>query len=81
MCSFAGVHLDSAPTVMCWEALIEYTIWREPHSQLLETKPAQIKSETGKILKKVWKETSVSLDGRFGGMSDGKYQALTTIWE
>ena len=30
------------PTVMCWEALIEYTIWREPASHqfgLLETQP------------------------------------------
>ena len=26
-----------------------------------------------KFSKKVWKETSVSLDGRFGGMSDGKW--------
>ena len=29
------------PTVMCWEALIEYTIWREPRSHLLETQPAR----------------------------------------
>ena len=60
------------PTVMCWEALIEYTIWREPPSHLLETQPARKmhsnRFKTANILE-FW---MADLDVSGGGMSDGK---------
>ena len=77
------------PTVMCWEALIEYTIWREPRSHLLETQPARKMHckifKTANILEFVqrgvrefgWQIWMSAVEG----CQMGSRQALTTIWE